>query len=124
MLGALRLKAKAAKVGVEDDSATLSTWSVATASTISEAPAPAAPEAEAPASYACTPAPAPGPAPAIEPSSLEKLREKWQELYNKAADNAINRWYKKCKKHGAFILLSPPNQALSLIHISEPTRPY
>ena len=86
MLGALRLKAKAAKVGVEDDSQTLSTWSVATASTISEAPAPAAPEAEAPASYACTPAPAPGPAPAIEPSSLEKLREKWQELYNKAND--------------------------------------
>ena len=41
MLGALRLKAKAAKVGVEDDSQTLSTWSVATASTISEAPAPA-----------------------------------------------------------------------------------
>ena len=105
------MKAKAAKVGVEDDSATLSTWSVATASTISEAPAPAAPEAEAPAAYACTPAPAPGPAPAIEPSSLEKLREKWQELYNKAADNAVNRWYKKCKKHGSFILLSPPNQA-------------
>ena len=66
MLGALRLKAKAAKVGVEDDSATLSTWSVATASTISEAPAPAAPEAEAPAAYACTPAPAPGPAPGRE----------------------------------------------------------
>ena len=110
-MGALRLKAKAAKVGVEDDSATLSTWSVATASTISEAPAPAAPEAEAPASYACAPAPAPGPAPAIEPSSLEKLREKWHAIYERAADNAVNRWYKKCKKHGAFILLSPPNQA-------------
>ena len=111
MLGALRLKAKAAKVGVEDDSQTLSTWSVATASTISEAPAPAAPEAEAPASYACAPAPAPGPAPAIEPSSLEKLREKWHAIYERAADNAVNRWYKRCKKHGSFILLSPPNQA-------------
>ena len=111
MLGALRLKAKAAKVGVEDDSQTLSTWSVATASTISEAPAPAAPEAEAPASYACAPAPAPGPAPAIEPSTLEQLREKWHRIYERAADNAVNRWYKKCKKHGSFILLSPPNQA-------------
>ena len=110
-MGALRLKAKAAKVGVEDDSQTLSTWSVVTASTISEAPAPAAPEAEAPASYACAPAPAPGPAPAIEPSSLEKLREKWHAIYERAADNAVNRWYKKCKKHGSFILLSPPNQA-------------
>lgn len=82
-----------------------------------EAPAPAVPEAEAPACFSEACAPAPGPAPAAEPTLAEKfeeLRMKWQAWKARAADNAVNRWYKKCQKHGAFILLNPPNQARCL----------
>lgn len=82
-----------------------------------EAPAPAVPEAEAPACFSEACAPAPGPAPAAEPTlaeKIEELRMKWQAWKARAADNAVNRWYKKCQKHGAFILLNPPNQARCL----------